>query len=115
MELASALGSSDRDRIRALITPGGWVGAWYEGERTFSLTRDETIAFLLERTPDGRIRARVEATPLFPRRDLQPPGDVYVRSTWTAFNGRAQQQVDLVLKPDADGRWYWSGALFQAP
>jgi hypothetical protein len=79
------------------------------------MTRDETLALLVKRTPDGNIRARVDASAVLGRLDFQPLGDRYVRSVWTAFDGKPEQSVHLVLKRDSSGFWYWSGALLQAP
>lgn len=121
-QLGAALQASDWQLIRRLIAPTGFVAAWYQGEGTMAMTRDETIAFLRKRTPDGTIRARVTASSLEPCRgyhpckDFQPrSGDMWIRSVWTAFDGKAEQNVHLVLHRDSSGFWYWSAMLLQAP
>jgi hypothetical protein len=128
-QLASALESSDWQRIRALITPTGWIAAYYQGDgspgvdqRTPRMMRGEAIQYLRERTPDRRIRADVSESPLLPCREYHPctipaPSDAdrYIRSVWMSFEGIERQNVHLVLKRDSDGVWYWSAALFRAP
>jgi hypothetical protein len=121
-QLAIALETSDYDRIRALVTPNGWLAGFQQSEGTQRMTPDETIAWLRQRAPGGRIRADVSESPLIPctsrfypcRRFEGPDADVYMKSKWTDFETPGTQNVHLVLEK-VGTTWYWSAALFRAP
>ena len=64
--------------------------------------------------PDGRLRVTVARSPLIRTTTFLPPGDWYVVSTFSQFDGQAQQKVYLILRSET-GTVYWSGALYNAP
>jgi hypothetical protein len=113
--LKLALESSDYASIADLVSPAGWTAGFYQSEGTPHMSPQETVDLLRTRAKDGRLNVTVEPQPLLPHQDYQPLGDLYVRSIWRDFGTVAEQNVDLVLRNDGGGRWFWSGALFRAP
>jgi nitroreductase len=112
--LASALSRSDYGQLKDLITPTGWTAAFYQSEGTKPLTRDEAIAWLRSRAAGGTLEAVVQPRPVLDHIASQPPGDRYIRSTWSHFATIATQNVELILRSEGQA-WYWTGALFSAP
>jgi hypothetical protein len=115
--LAVALEASDYVALRPLITPTGFLGVQngtgFTGNAP-TATPDQVIDRLQRATPDGKLRVKVARSPLIPTTRFLPPGDRYVVSTFSQFDGQAQQSVYLILRSET-GTVYWSGALYNAP
>ena len=114
--LAVALEASDYAALRPLITPTGFLGVQngtgFTGNAP-TATPDQVIDRLQRGTPDGKLRVAVARSPLIRRTNFLPPGDWYVVSTFSQFDGQAQQTVYLILRSET-GTVYWSGALYNA-
>lgn len=96
------------------MDPQGWVAAFQASEALPAKDPDETVVYLRSKARNGVLEVRVQRRPIMQTSRFQPPGDVFVRSTWSNFDGRPEQSVDLILRARA-GAWYWSGALFGVP
>jgi hypothetical protein len=115
--LAVALEASDYAALRPLITPTGFRGVQNGTGFTSNApvaTPAEFIDRLQRATPDGRLRVTVARSPLIRTTTFLPPGDWYVVSTFSQFDGQAQQKVYLILRSET-GTVYWAGALYNAP
>jgi hypothetical protein len=111
--LGEALARSDYVALRSLITQAGWVAGFYRSEGQPYRNRTQTIDLLRKTWPDGRLRIAIEPRPVLPASRAIPPGDLYVRSTWSERTG-VSPYVWLSLRYEG-GKWAWSGALFNVP
>ena len=112
--LAAALEASDYVALRPLVTSTGFIGALNGSEGGQPMTPDQLIDRLQRGTPDGKLRVTVARRPIAPTTRFLPPGDLYVVSTFSQFDGQAQQNVYLIMRSE-NATMYWSGALYNAP
>jgi hypothetical protein len=112
--IADAIDVWDIPALGRRIDPAGWVAAKAD-ETSWRLLPAEAVHWLRIRTPDGRIRATIDPTVVVERREDEPSGDAYVRSVWTAFDGRDSVRVRIVLRAGGDGLWYWTGIVIDPP
>jgi hypothetical protein len=108
--LSAAFARADAEAFAPLIVPTCWfTHAYYQSEGVAS-TRERLIADLRENFAAG-LQVAVEARPIRTNPPMQ--GTYWLWSTWRRA-GQADQNVQLVLS-ELDGRWYWSGAFYNAP
>jgi hypothetical protein len=112
--LGDALEASDFTVLRGLMDPAGFFYQLYQTDGSQPITPDQAIDRLKRGTTDGKLHVTVQRRPIQPRGQFQPDGDRYIVSTWTQYDNRATQRVDLMLKNES-GRWFWRGGLFGAP
>ena len=112
--LGDALEASDFTTLRGLIDPDGFFYQLYQTDGSQPITPDQAIDRIKRGTADGKLHVTVQRRPIQPRGQFQPDGDRYIVSTWTQYDNRATQRVDLMLKNEF-GRWLWRGGLFGAP
>jgi hypothetical protein len=108
--LAAAFARSDADALAPLIVPVCWFTSAYYQSEGVSTTRERLIAGFREEFSRG-LQVSVEARPI--RTDPPMRGTYWVWSTWRR-PGQPDQNGQLVFS-DLDGRWYWSGAFYNAP
>ena len=113
--VAQAIDALDLPAMRRLMYGGGWQFAYPGGDVSLRLLPREAVDWLRKRTPDGKIRAVIDASQVLATTADHPAGRSYVRSEWVAFDGKDRVRVDIVLTQDSDGAWYWSGILIDAP
>jgi hypothetical protein len=112
--LGDALEASDFTILRGLMDPAGFFYQLYQTDGSQPITPDQAIDRIKRGTADGKLHVTVQRRPIQPRGQFQPDGDRYIVSTWTQYDNRATQRVDLMLKNEF-GRWFWRGGLFGAP
>jgi len=113
--VAAAFAASDSDRLRDLMPPKCWFSsAGYPGGSTL-ISREKMAEILRSAFAQG-LKVKVENRP------VQTTGAVikapfWVWSTWSAYGTAPFTPASTVqLRFDQiDGRWYWIGALFNAP
>lgn len=110
---ADVLARPDYAALRSFITRAGWVAGFYRSEGLPPKNRSQTIDTLRKTWSDGRLRIAVEQRPLLLAGRFLPPGNLYVRSTWSEHSG-VSPHVWLTLRYEG-GEWFWSGALFNVP
>ena len=112
--LGDALEASDFVTLRGLMDPAGFFYQLYQTDGSQPITPDQAIDWIKRGTADGMLHVTVQRRPIQLRGQFQPDGDRYIVSTWTQYDNRATQRVDLMLKTEV-GRWFWRGGLFGAP
>lgn len=112
--LGDALEASDFTTLRGLMDPDGFFYQLSGTDGSPAITPDQAIDRIKRGTADGTLHVTVQRRPIQPRGQFQPDGDRYIVSTWTQYDNRATQRVDLMLKNEF-GRWFWRGGLFGAP
>lgn len=108
--LAAAFASRDADAIGRLVTPKCWLNTGYYQSEGVAVTREALVNALRDDFAKG-LRVTVEPRPVF--REPPTPGAYWIWSTWRR-PGQPDQNVQLTLG-EIDGRWYWAGALYNAP
>jgi hypothetical protein len=111
--LGAALEASDWAAIEKLISPAGWIAAWWGSEGTPGMSPAQAVAWLRQGTEDGRLAVTVEARPIRTRNQGPP----YVTSVWRNFDSRSggrrpSQNAWLGFRRHTDGNWYWHVAIY---
>ena len=112
--VAAAFAASDADKLRELMPPTCWfTSAGYQSSGVV-LSREKMADVLRMSFAQGR-RVTVEPRPI----NTDAPyvrGPFWVWSTWSAYNAPSfnPESVTQLVFDQIDGRWYWTGALFNA-
>jgi hypothetical protein len=113
--VAAAFAAADANALRDLIAPTCWFnGGYYQSEGTAN-SRDKFATGLRSAFAQG-LKVTVEARPIMTNPPM--PGSFWIWSTWSAYGtpprNSPKTNVQLVFDR-SDGRWYWVGALYNAP
>jgi hypothetical protein len=112
--VAAAFAASDADKLRELMPPKCWfMSAGYASSGVL-LSREKMADLLRTSFAQGR-KVTVESRPI----NTDAPyvrGPFWVWSTWSAYNAPSfnPESVTQLVFDQIDGRWYWTGALFNA-
>jgi len=112
--VAAAFAASDADRLRELMPPKCWFTSAGYRSSGVSISREKMAELLRSSFAQGR-KVTVEARPI----KMDAPflkGPFWVWSTWSSYNSPSfvpESSTQLVFD-QIDGRWYWTGALFNA-
>jgi hypothetical protein len=112
--LGDALEASDYTVIRGLVDPDGFIYQLNNTGGSTPITLDQAIDRFKRGTTDGKLRVTVQRRPIGTRTQFQPDGDRFITSVWFDYDGKASQNVVLMLKTET-GRWYWRSGLFGTP
>ncbi len=112
--VAAAFAASDADRLRELMPPTCWfTSAGYRSSGVV-LSREKMADILRTSFAQGRT-ITVEPRPI----NSDAPfirGPFWVWSTWSPYNSPSfmPESITQLVFDQIDGRWYWTGALFNA-
>jgi hypothetical protein len=112
--VAAAFASSDADRLRELMPPTCWfMSAGYQSSGV-SVSREKMAEGFRTSFAKG-LKVTVEARPI----KTDAPflrGPFWVWSEWSAYGSSpfTPQSTTQLVFDQIDGRWYWTGALFNA-
>ncbi|HEV2251034.1 MAG TPA: hypothetical protein VGT60_11070 [Candidatus Limnocylindria bacterium] len=112
--VAAAFAASDADTLRELMPPTCWFTSAGYASSGVELSRERMADLLRTSFAQGR-RVTVESRPI----NADAPyvrGPFWVWSTWSAYNAPSfsPESVTQLVFDQIDGRWYWTGALFNA-
>lgn len=112
--VAAAFATSDADKLRELMPPKCWFMSAGYASSGVVLSREKMADQLRASFALGR-RVTVESRPI----NTDAPyvrGPFWVWSTWSAYNAPSfnPESVTQLVFDQIDGRWYWTGALFNA-
>jgi len=112
--VAAAFAASDADRLRELMPATCWfTSAGYRSSGVM-LSREKMADLLRSSFAQGR-KVTVESRPI----KTDAPfvhGAFWVWSTWSAYGSApfTPESVTQLVFDQIEGRWYWTGALFNA-
>ena len=112
--VAAAFAASDADRLRELMPPKCWFQSGGYQSSGVSVSREKMAELLRTSFAQGR-KVSVESRPI----KMDAPfvrGPFWVWSTWSAYNSPSfvPESITQLVFDQIDGRWYWTGALFNA-
>lgn len=110
--VAAAFAASDADRLRDLMPPKCWFQSAGYASSGVSVSREKMAELLRTSFAQGR-KVSVEARPIMTNAPYVR-GPFWVWSTWSAYGSTPFESVTQLVFDQIDGRWYWTGALFNA-